>query len=197
MTEIEFRPWPKIARLANEQMTVTEKIDGTNACVIFLPDETAPFGYVYGAQSRNKIITPESDNAGFAKWVYANCDELYADLGIGYHYGEWWGSGIQRGYGMEKGQKFFSLFNAARWNRVVEERGAFKTASLRTVPLLYTGPLNAGHIEMIDAKLRRTGSKAAPGFMKPEGVVIHLREAQRCYKITDAVSGEKSRMPNE
>ena len=31
----------------------------------------------------------------------------------GRHFGEWWGSGIQRGYGLD--EKTFSLFNAYRW----------------------------------------------------------------------------------
>lgn len=196
MEAIEFRAWPKITRLANERMTITEKIDGTNACVIFLPSDNE-WSFIHGAQSRNKLITPESDNAGFAKWVWQNVDELYADLGFGYHYGEWWGSGIQRGYGVERGQKFFSLFNAARWNQVVEERGPFKTANLRAVPLLYTGDFETLCIQQVAEDLYRTGSQAAPGFAFPEGIVIHLREAQRAYKVTDAIAGEKQRMIGE
>lgn len=190
---IEFKPWPKIARLANEQMTITEKIDGTNACVIFLPADN-DWGYEHAAQSRNKLITPESDNAGFAKWVWQHVDELFVDLGYGYHYGEWWGSGIQRGYGMERGEKFFSLFNAPRWTPAA---ASFKTPNLRVVPLLYQGSLESGKIADFADVLYESGSFAAPGFMKPEGIVVHLKEAGATYKITDAVVGEKVRMPNE
>lgn len=192
---IEFKAWPKISRLANERMTITEKIDGTNACVIMLPNDDAPFGFEYACQSRNKLITPESDNAGFAKWAYAHIDELWADLGPGYHYGEWWGSGIQRGYGMQKGEKFFSLFNAPRWYEVLEER-AFQTPQLRVVPLLYTGPYS-DVCWLWDENLREQGSFAAPGYMNPEGIVIYLRDAQASYKITDAIAGAKIREPNE
>lgn len=197
---IEFKPWPKIARLANEQMTITEKIDGTNACAIFLPNEAYDedpehnFEYKFAAQSRNKLITPESDNAGFAKWVYANVDELFADLGYGYHYGEWWGSGIQRGYGMQRGEKFFSLFNAPRWTPAV---GTFKTKNLNVVPMLYQGDFESAKIKDFSDLLYQTGSFAAPGFTNPEGIVIHLREAQATYKITDAIVGTKVRLPNE
>jgi hypothetical protein len=31
---IEFQAWPKIQRLDKNIVTITEKIDGTNACVI-------------------------------------------------------------------------------------------------------------------------------------------------------------------
>lgn len=190
---IEFKPWPKIARLANEQMTITEKIDGTNACVIFLPADNE-WGYEHASQSRNKIITPESDNAGFAKWVWRNVDELFADLGFGYHYGEFWGSGIQRGYGMERGEKFFSLFNAPRWTPAAS---SFKTENLRVVPMLYQGGFESTKIQDFADVLYDSGSFAAPGYESPEGIVIHLREAGCTYKITDTVVGTKTRMPNE
>jgi hypothetical protein len=58
----EFKPWPKIARL-NRDITITEKIDGTNAAVIVTEE-----GEV-AAQSRTRIITPDADNFGFARWV--------------------------------------------------------------------------------------------------------------------------------
>ncbi len=45
----EFKAWPKIARL-NRDMVITEKIDGTNACVIVTDD-----GSVH-AQSRTRLI---------------------------------------------------------------------------------------------------------------------------------------------
>ncbi len=172
-------------------MTVTEKIDGTSACVIFLPNPQAPFGVEVGCQSRNKLITPEADNAGFAKWVWQNVDELIADLGFGYHYGEFWGSGIQRGYGLQKGEKRFSLFNAHRWSQVLEEKGPFKTPNLGIVPLLYHGAFETAQVGYLAQKLYAEGSQAAPGFPTPEGIVVHLREAGATYKITDAVAGQK------
>lgn len=186
---IEHKPWPKISRLANEVMTVTEKIDGSNACVVFLPNADAPFGFEYAAQSRSKLITPEDDNFGFAKWVYTNVDELFADLGFGYHYGEWWGSGIQRGYGLGKGEKRFSLFNSVRWTKAFIDGHSFKTPQLGVVPMLFHGAASLAHAQDIAADLYHKGSVASPGFEQPEGVVIYLKEAQATYKITDAVPG--------
>lgn len=191
--EIQFQAWPKISRLANETMVVTEKIDGTNACLVMIPDANEPFGFKYLCQSRNKFITPgkDTDNAGFAKWCYEWIDELWADLGPGRHFGEWWGSGIQRGYGLEKGQKYFSLFNAPRWNQAFSEGHTFKTPALKVVPLIYNGPFGQTTAWDLASQLYRDGSYAAPGYDNPEGVVVHLRDANATYKITDTTPGVK------
>ena len=108
---IPFVEFPKMPRLSRE-IIVTEKIDGTNAQVYIGDDGTILAG------SRTRWITPENDNFGFAAWVRDNTDELLK-LGPGSHFGEWWGAGIQRRYGLN--EKRFSLFNVARWG---EERPA-------------------------------------------------------------------------
>ena len=54
---IEFRAWPKTPRLNGASMVITEKIDGTNACIIVTED-----GRRIGAQSRNRLISPGDDN---------------------------------------------------------------------------------------------------------------------------------------
>jgi len=87
--DFEFKPWPKIPRPKGMNITITEKMDGTNACVVIQD------GNFVGAQSRNRIITPEDDNMGFANWAYENQSDLEG-LGDGYHYGEWCGPGIQK-----------------------------------------------------------------------------------------------------
>src|SRR4051812_35324540 len=100
---IEFVEFPKIARLSRE-CVITEKIDGTNAQIhiakmdyyLKATDAIAnSFDSYMFAGSRNRYIAPGADNFGFASWVKAHADELWA-LGEGRHYGEWWGSGIQR-----------------------------------------------------------------------------------------------------
>lgn len=101
-----FEAFPSISRLSRS-FTVTEKIDGTNAQVHVSEDGTVCAG------SRSRWITPEADNFGFAAWVKAHEDELRNGLGVGSHFGEWWGAGIQRRYGLA--EKRFSLFNVARW----------------------------------------------------------------------------------
>lgn len=137
---VEFKAWPKTPRLFRD-VVITEKIDGTNAAVVISEhpfgthvngppaDAALVFGpgkmgnggnpvceYLVSAQSRNRVITPDRDNFGFARWVHANARKLAATLGEGYHYGEWWGQGIQRGYGLD--HKRFSLFNVSRWGDI-------------------------------------------------------------------------------
>ena len=97
-----FEAFPKIARLSRE-IVITEKIDGTNAQIYITEDGKIQAG------SRNRIITPEQDNFGFARWVEENHEDLLL-LGEGRHFGEWWGQGIQRRYNLE--EKRFSLFNS-------------------------------------------------------------------------------------
>src|SRR5271167_2513944 len=117
---IEFQEFPKMARLSRDAI-VTEKIDGTNAAIVVahgLSDQLPPNAialigsmHIY-AQSRSRFITPEDDNFGFARWVKEHAEELAA-LGTGCHFGEWFGAGIQRGYGLA--EKHFALFNVSRW----------------------------------------------------------------------------------
>lgn len=197
----EFTPWPKIARL-NRDIVITEKIDGTNGAIgVTMLDEdqvdfyaeqagvSIPAMYVrvaelgpvlVYAQSRSRIITPQQDNHGFACWVYDNAAMLAATLGPGLHFGEWWGSGIQRGYGLQKGEKRFSLFNTKRWGDIVFMR----PHELRVVPILYEGPYRQSAIGAALAELALYGSQAAPRFDQPEGIVVYHTAARSMFKVT-------------
>lgn len=174
LADPEFRPWPKIARL-NRTIIITEKIDGTNGCVIVTED-----GRVF-AQSRKRIITPDADNFGFARWVYENAEQLADDLGPGYHYGEWYGLGVQRGYGLDN--KRFALFNAQRW-AVAEDDwdNQFTTPDLGVVPVLYRNSFSARGIDESLEDLRVHGSRIN-GFHKPEGIVVHFAANRTNFKV--------------
>jgi hypothetical protein len=165
----DFVPFPKIARLSRE-IIVTEKIDGTNS-QIFIGDDGS-----IRAGSRNRWLSLTDDNFGFARWVEKHRDELLA-LGPGRHFGEWWGSGIQRGYGLAKGEKRFSLFNVARW---ADER----PPCCDIVPLLYRGQFSQEAIDDALTALRERGSQASPGFMRPEGVIVFHVAANIGFKKT-------------
>lgn len=68
------------------------KLDGTNAAVQVFPD-----GQV-AAQSRAQVITPKSDNLGFAQWL-RGCQSVFAAVAQPEHmtiFGEWCGKGIQK-----------------------------------------------------------------------------------------------------
>lgn len=172
---IEFQPFPKIARLSRE-IIVTEKIDGTNAQVLITDDGSVIAG------SRTKWLAPgkQTDNFGFAAWVAEHAEELRA-LGPGRHFGEWWGCGIRRGYGLT--EKRLSLFNVVRW-REDSDKFMGRPACCGVVPLLYRGPNNTALIDNVLDDLRHAGSRAAPGFMKPEGVVVFHTASRQLYKKT-------------
>jgi hypothetical protein len=166
-----FQEFPKIPRL-NRTVIVTEKLDGTNACVV-VSDSPTFDDRIVTAQSRSRIITPEADNYGFASWVKEN-EATLRQLGPGYHFGEWWGLGIQRGYGLT--EKRFSLFNAKRW-------GQTRPACCHVVPVLAIWD-GFQAVDMALAKLRAEGSQAAPGFMRPEGVVAFHGQSGHLFKAT-------------
>ena len=177
-TRPDFQEFTKIYRL-RRPVIITEKIDGTNASVWVPEDDTEPLC----AGSRNRWITPEADNMGFARWVKANEAEL-RKLGPGLHYGEWMGLGIQRGYGLK--EKRFYLFNVGRWN---EEN---RPACCHIVPKLAEFPtLDIALIETMLEALQIGGSRAAPGFMKPEGIVVFHEQSGYMFKVTLDGDGHK------
>lgn len=188
-TQPEFIEFPKMARLSRE-MIVTEKLDGTNAQVYIGEDGSIMAG------SRTRWITPEDDNFGFAAWVAEHRDELLT-LGPGRHMGEWWGRGIQRGYGLS--ERRFSLFNTSRWydthqdgNYVSEPAELVAApACCHVVPVLIRGPFRTDAIEACLALLRERGSYAAPGFAKPEGVVVFHTAGNVGFKKTLGNDGHK------
>lgn len=180
-----FEGFPKIARLSRP-VIITEKIDGTNAQVfiehegLVEPEQASQAtafidGFVIFAGSRKRIITPANDNFGFAAWVAGNAPDLI-HLGPGRHFGEWWGQGIQRKYGLD--EKRFSLFNLHRWS---EDR----PACCHVVPILGTGSVfDTAAVDFALNLLSNGGSHAAPGFMDPEGVVVYHTHSNVLFKKT-------------
>lgn len=180
-----FKAWPKIPRLENEVYHITEKIDGTNACIIIkegtLPEDLTTINrlwvnnklYSIWAQSRTQLITPEEDNFGFAKWVQENAEQLITDLGEGYHYGEWWGQGINRGYGLD--HRRFSLFNPTKHSDICYH-----------VPHIVTVENYRELQDWINVECERLveeGSLASPGYMRPEGLVVYAEKAKTYWKV--------------
>ncbi len=192
----EFREFPKIARYSRE-VIVTEKIDGTNACIYNGDDGEFLVG------SRTKWITPDNDNHGFARWAYDHKEHLQK-LGPGRHFGEWWGRGVQRGYGVD--DKRLSLFNVSRWHLIGEEPKQIPCADPRIVkmqdelppgiglvPIIWRGVFEDCGVSAIMAVLRENGSYAAPGYMNPEGIVIYHVAGSVGFKKTLGGDGHKGK----
>ena len=186
---LEFSSFPKMARLSRE-MIVTEKIDGTNAQVLICKKEEAQPEFILAekdgmamlAGSRSRYLTVHGDNFGFAMWVVTNQESIWK-LGEGRHFGEWWGRGIQRGYGVD--DRRFSLFNTSRWNNET------KPECCLFVPTLYTGPFSVEECDEILRDLETAGSVAAPGFMRPEGIIAFHVAANIGFKKTLGGDGAK------
>lgn len=180
--------FPKMGRLFRE-CWITEKIDGTSGQVFVTGSGEVKAG------SRTRWITPEDDNFGFAAWVKSHAEEL-VKLGPGRHFGEWWGRGIQRNYGLD--EKRFSLFNVSRWCLHGQEPQLIPSGNPKAepkyqdvlppccglVPVLYKGLFSTWAVKDELDELAAGGSHAAPGFMKPEGVVVFHTAANVMFKAT-------------
>ncbi len=170
-----FEEFQHLTRFAKEHVIVTEKIDGTNA-QIFIDD----LGQTIKAGSRNRWISTSDDNFGFARWVDEHREDLLR-LGPGRHFGEWYGSGIQRGYGLK--EKRFALFNTTRWE-TREGNPNVRPDCCSVVPVLGHLSLDSLDVMEVMRNLERNGSFAVPGWMKPEGIVIYMPNNKSGYKMT-------------
>lgn len=109
------------------EFTGTVKLHGTNASIVINPENEIH------CQSRKKIITPASDNAGFATQVNCFHDDFedamwvlrqklikerdkFPEVKDGIEssditlYGEWCGAGVQKGVGISELPKMFVMF---------------------------------------------------------------------------------------
>ncbi|MDX3260737.1 RNA ligase family protein [Streptomyces sp. MI02-2A] len=204
----KFRSIPRLHR----PVVVSEKVDGTNGLIEIVsaddyfqePIPANRSGYAVNvgedvyfvfAGSRNRWLSPEEDNFGFCAWVWDNAVELASTLGPGKHYGEWFGQGIQSGYGLD--EKRFALFNTDRWfdprnpgdiGRYLEHFPKAQRVPfiVTVVPVIAVGSgrdLNST-VEYALNTLESEGSVIAPGFMKPEGVVVWHAAARTYFKAT-------------
>lgn len=101
------------------KFTGTVKLHGTNFGICRPVNGTVDDIYF---QSRERIITPLSDNAGAAMWGYSVRNELnklfdsiahdlfVGETGVIQIFGEWAGGNIQKGVGLNKIEKSFFVF---------------------------------------------------------------------------------------
>jgi hypothetical protein len=188
-----FEPFPKLTRFSHD-WTISEKIDGSNAQINIVPEDTMSPNIKYGpavavlmhenvvysvfAGSRNRLLdtSKTGDHAGFARFVADNARGFVETLGAGRHFGEWYGAGIQRNYGLT--EKRFALFNP-RW------RGVELPDRVDVVPVLFEGYLShAGVFDNALIDLSLAGSKLVPGFMNPEGIVMYHGPSKTLFKRT-------------
>jgi hypothetical protein len=135
--------------------------------------------YAVFAGSRNRLLgLGKLDNHGFAQFVKDRAVQFITLLGEGRHFGEWYGKGIgPRGYNLP--EKRFALFNAGRWTGVeLPER-------VDVVPTLFSGFLSdSSQFDICLAELKQMGSRIAPNFMNPEGIVMYHGPSRTSFKRT-------------
>lgn len=186
--------YPKFGSIPRwyKDFTISEKIDGSNGLIAVFEEgieydllrtdgiEPVAFheSYAIFAGSRNRWLSAEKtkDNAGFAQWVREHSADASL-LGPGLHYGEWYGRGIQRGYGLD--HKRFALFNTHRW-------GTSRPDNFDVVPVLWQGSgddIQSGIDEAI-TQLFLKGSALVEGYRNPEGLVIYSHENRVYWKKT-------------
>lgn len=95
----------------------TVKLHGTNAAIRW---DRIDGNWQVSYQSRNNLITPEKDNAGFAQWASERVDKLQAlipfpidtkEIDSIVLYGEYCGGNIQKGVALTQLPKMFVVFN--------------------------------------------------------------------------------------
>lgn len=152
-----FAKWPKTPRPEHILCTITEKIDGTNSLIY-----KEACGRLW-AGSRNRWISPEKDNHGFAAWVDLNSEELLDILPDGYNYGEWAGRRINRGYGMDTRNLY--LFN--------QGIDTSSCAEIFNVPVIQECAFDRLHWG-VHSSLNRLHAKGSylNSFRNPEGIVV-------------------------
>lgn len=176
-----FKPWPKTPRVS-AHCIITEKIDGTNGQISICEDGRLFVG------SRNRWLsgeTKQSDNFGFYAWVMANETEI-RKLGVGRHFGEWYGAGIGRNYGLEN--RYFALFNTRRPKESLPD-------CVGQVPILYEGPFTKDDTDIAARELMVEGSKVQASYWdgKPEGYVVFFPKTGERFKHVFETEAKKQR----
>ena len=202
---LQLKKFDSIPRLYRN-VTITEKIDGMNCGIHILKADkymsSSESGALFSicidgqwwhvsAQSRRALLYFDSDQHGFAAWVFQHARELIALLGEGSHYGEWWGKGIERSY--HQSRNYFSLFNTKFWNR----ENTKHIDGLQVVPVLYDGPYDDRVNYYALEQLRINGSIAAQEVdarkldFRAEGIVGWHQALNQYYKVTLNGDGHK------
>ena len=182
----EFVAYPKLGRLARANMVITEKIDGTNACIV------VEEGQIALVQSRKRVIVPGTDNAGFAGWVYANAAIIAEALGDGRHYGEWAGPAIQQNP-LDMIEKRLFLFNTNQFPPERIEQIQETVPHISAVPTLYKGAFSMETISETLRTLAENGSQVPQKGLaaRPEGVVVSVFGSKFKMTMDDRHKGER------
>lgn len=210
---MDFKAFPKVPRLFRE-VVVTEKIDGTNAQVLIqeildgvdptshdtiraiMPDLRA---YAIKAGSRSRWLSRTEDNFGFFQFVHENRWALVRALGTGRHHGEWFGRGIQRGYGMK--HRCFAVFNQdyefepvkdADGNVIIDKVPCAGRRDAQEQPEFLGNLITMlSLVPKVDSKTDGQPTQLPYGTGPMEGFMLYFPKANVTFKITTDGDGHK------
>lgn len=171
----EFKSFKEIKHLKKLTMSITQKIHGSNAHILIIPNESGELEL--HCASRKRFLYVHDDNYGFARYCEEHKEEIIEKLGVGRHDGEWAGLGINSGEGLE--DKQFILFDFWRYTDMP------LPPRMQVVPVLYHGEIDISKVDEAMNDLKTNGSKLCPGFMRPEGIVVTFGNV-RYKKVFDA-----------
>lgn len=105
----------------------TVKLHGTHADLVYNKKDATLI-----CQSRNRILTLDSDNSGFANYIqtipqdllkklFEDLIKIYPEYNIFVLNGEWCGNGIQKNIGISQLQKMFIIYSVSIYNDLMEK----------------------------------------------------------------------------
>ena len=184
MSTANYSSFPSIERLENIYCVISEKIDGTNG-LIEINETNVRFG------SRNRYISFSDDNAGFANFFKdyeARFKDAAKDITTDKSYplriyGEWFGRGIQRGYGLK--DKFFMPFSSFYSEKLIE----YQVPNVITPNIMYTGKFSMEVVDTCMQQLKLNGSGVVKDYKQPEGIVIFFPKYN--FRLKETFDGAK------
>ena len=184
MSTVNYNSFPSIERLENIYCIISEKIDGTNS-LIEINETNVRFG------SRNRYISFSDDNAGFANFFKdyeARFEDAAKDITTDESYplriyGEWFGCGIQRGYGLK--DKFFMPFNSFYSEKLIE----YQVPNVIAPNIMYTGKFSMEVVDTCMQQLKLNGSGVVKDYKQPEGIVIFFPKYN--FRLKETFDGAK------
>ena len=156
-------------------VTISEKIDGTNAQVFVVAEDRGRRqpGRGLGGSLRKRTTSVSRRGSPI---MLTSCASSAQDVISA----EWYGRGIQRRYGLQ--DRRFALFNSCTDG----PRSARRAAAI--VPVLTTRTMGADVVSECLETLRSGGSLARSGFHAPGGIVIYHHASGgmfRCCRTTN------------
>ena len=186
-----YPSFPSIERVENVYIVISEKIDGTNGLIELcgIPEQMYPNECPIKFGSRNRYISIEDDNYGFANFFTPHIDKILIAIKhikeeseseidkvcIQRIYGEWFGQGIQRTYNLK--ERFFMPFSTFYAEKMIEAG----VPNIIKPYIFYAGKENEAPM-FLETLLKDKGSYLIPGYMHPEGLVYHYPKYNKRVK---------------